>query len=488
MKVTLTEVKGPAIGRSFDISSPDVFLAGRAKDAHIRFSEDDPYISRKHFLLEVCPPRCIIRNLSTKNQAAVNGEIVSVADLNDGDIIEIGYTHLEVTIETDLKMKKIRCGSCKVIMEVMADESNEAKCSRCATQTWTGSGEDADDPLTVRCQCGVDLTNPANSDGQAHRLKDDAEYRCYRCMQVMINESGRKVGAYHIIRLLGEGGMGEVSLVYHPETSRILVIKEIFNLEERALVRRFQREVSLLCSLDHGNLVRYVDSSHDMETPYLIMTFANSGNLDDLVMERGKLPVGEAIYYLNGALKGLGYIHSRNIVHRDIKPENILLHNSTGIMIPKITDFGIAKRFQDAGGTLLTGSKLMMGTPLFLPPEQIYDFRNVRETGDIFSMGVTLFYLLTGKVPFNFPSSLEIESYKREHDLDTDDNFEVIKSMGYVGNPFLASAFQEAVPILEIDSEIPEPLAAVVDKAILRDPDSRYQTAEDFRQALMTCL
>ncbi len=487
MKVILEVIAGPEKGRKFEIDKPDILVMGRAKDAHIRLSDEDPYISRRHVLLEVYPPRIIMTNISERNIPMVNEEKTSSAELKNGDIIEIGFTQLKVTVAFDTTSRTVKCPDCGILIELMPNEKVVDACPVCRLKrTGKVPSPETDQKLAVRCGCGTDLTELANSDGQAQELRGEVKYACKRCLKENFGTLTKKIEDYLLIKCIGSGEMGKVHLVHHEPTSRVLVLKQITNLTEPILIKRFQREIYLFRSLRHPNLIRYVDSSLEASEPYLVMGHAANGNLNDMIQRRGPLAPCEASQIICDALRGLDYIHKNEIVHRDIKPENILLQMNRGKLVPKITDFGIAKKYTEAGGTMLTRTSLFMGTPLFIAPEQILNFKNVRETGDVYSMGVTLYYLITGSLPYNYPSPYEIQIYMLKNDVEFNEYFQALEHMGYdAKRPFFAVLMDETIPVQKRNPKLPDTLCAVVDKAINRKTSERFASAGDFRRGLL---
>ncbi len=484
MKITLKIIKGPQKGQLFHFRQPSSLIIGRSPEAQIRLSNKDPYISRRHSLIEISPPRCLITNLSGTNKTFLNSKEIDSAEIKNGDIIQVGYTQIKVDISQELAIRKIQCKQCGLVMELLPGEPDRTVCPACDHRTRSKMRIPDTQILHVKCRCGRDLTREANSDGRAMELRGIVGYACEFCLPYSGPEAGQVIGQYHIIRQIGKGGMGKVYLVHHRPTCRVLVVKRITTLVQEKQIKRFQREVYLLRELEHPNLIRYVDSSLDEFQPFLVMSFATHGNLNDYVLKKAERPISESLALILGSLDGLAYIHKKGIVHRDIKPENILLQKTKQGLVPQITDFGIAKKYAEAGGTMLTNTRFFMGSPFFMPPEQVISFKTVREPGDIFSMGVTLYYVLTGRIPFDFPSPKEIQDFIRENNLQGISTNDVIHQMGYKGNPFLVSLSQEIIPIRNRNPEIPEKLAAVVDKSICKKPAERYQTAQEFKAAL----
>jgi serine/threonine-protein kinase len=200
----------------------------------------------------------------------------------------------------------------------------------------------------------------------------------------------------------------------------------------------------------------------------------------------------QACEFMVQILNGLEHIHSHSIVHRDMKPENILLgQNEQADLVLKISDFGLAKAYSNAGGTRLTKLGAQMGTIFYMAQEQFEDAGSVKEPADIYSTGATLYYMLTQKYPFDFPTPLDIRRFIREHNLDPADTTKALGMMLAqlkLPPPQQIVLNNDPVPILKRNPRIPPGLAAVVDKTLLKRPEQRYQKAADFRSALLQAM
>jgi hypothetical protein len=176
MKVTLKVTKGPEKGRLFEFDKPDTFLVGLAKDCHFRLSSDDPYISRRHFLLEICPPKCVLKDLNSTNPPRINGKIVSEQELHGSDVIEVGYTFLQVLISREIRTAK--CKKCGNAIPLAGDDIAPDFCGECiAAEIKRGQ------PQKILCKCGADLSDKANSDGRAEGLKGQVTNLCWNCLK-----------------------------------------------------------------------------------------------------------------------------------------------------------------------------------------------------------------------------------------------------------------------------------------------------------------
>lgn len=493
MKVALEIVKGPETGRTFEFDKPDTFFVGRGGKnlpVHFKLPSDDPYVSRQHFMLEISPPRVFFTNLSQSNISHINDLPTDKAELHDGDIIEAGYTLLKVHLE-EIQTRIFHCVRCGEQESILAEDDDPTHCIKCAKEIQAEKNKVKEKkPVRISCACGRDVTAQAGSDGRAEDLTGFVTYYCESCAKKLGKgrEAGRLIDNYEILSFVMEGGMGKVFKVYHRPTGRILALKQILNLASEEMERRFfDREKPYLSDLRHPNIVRYIDSGVSKEGPYLVMELVSNGDIDGLIdSSLGYMRQGEALKYMVQALVGLEFIHQHHIVHRDLKPGNILIQDSgSGILTPKIADFGLAKKYSEAGG--LTKPGVGMGTPLFMSPEQFLDTKNVREPGDVYSMGVTLYYLLTGQYPYHFPTPREIEKFQRENASRAKNPLEALHLMmqaEQMKNPAVIIMTQDQIPIQKRNADIPSKLAKVVHKAMAKEISERYQSAAEFRQAL----
>src|SRR5918998_3043917 len=209
-------------------------------------------------------------------------------------------------------------------------------------------------------------------------------------------------GRYRILRKLGSGGMANVYLAEDEDLGRQVAIK-ILNDRHAAddqFVERFRREAKNAAGLSHPNIVQIYDRGEAEGTYYIAMEYLGGRTLKEAVADRQPLPIREAIDYARQILAALRFAHRNGIVHRDIKPHNVLVDSEGRV---KVTDFGIAR----AGGTQMTEAGSIIGTAQYLSPEQARG-SPVDQRSDIYSLGVVLYELLTGKLPYTGETPLEI--------------------------------------------------------------------------------
>ena len=253
-------------------------------------------------------------------------------------------------------------------------------------------------------------------------------------------------GRYRIIRKLGAGGMADVYLAEDQELGRRVAIK-ILNDRHAAddsFIERFRREAKNAAGLSHPNIVSIYDRGEAEGTYYIAMEFLDGRSLKELIVARGPAPVKIAVDYARQILAAVGAAHRHGIVHRDIKPHNVLVGGEGRV---KVTDFGIAR----SGASQMTEVGSIIGTAQYLSPEQARG-APVDQTSDLYSVGVVLYEMLTGQVPFTGDTPLEI-AMKHLSEVPT--------------------------PPSELRPEVPHDLDSVVLRALAKEPSERYQSAEE---------
>ena len=266
-----------------------------------------------------------------------------------------------------------------------------------------------------------------------------------------------KLGRYDIIRVLGRGAMGVVYEARDPNLDRPVAIKTIRvqNLSAEATSEyeiRFRIEARSAARLHHPNIVSVFDSGQDGDEAYLVMEFIQGEDLKHHLECGVRFSVRSAIVMVHDLLMALDHAHRQNVVHRDIKPANMLIEASGRV---KLTDFGVA-RIQEPDETHLTQVGGAVGTPKYMSPEQAKGLRGDSRS-DVFSAGVVLYELLTGKLPF-----------------EGDNQFVIIHQIVSHAPPAPSS----------LNPDVPVAMDAVIAMAMAKDPDERYATARDFALAL----
>jgi len=257
-------------------------------------------------------------------------------------------------------------------------------------------------------------------------------------------------GRYRIVRKLGSGGMANVYLAEDEELGRRVAIKILNDryAGDDAFIERFRREAKSAASLSHPNIVSIYDRGEAEGTYYIAMEVIEGRSLKELILTRGPLPVADAVGYARQILQALRFAHRHGIIHRDIKPHNILI-GEQGL---KVTDFGIARY----GPSQMTEAGSIMGTAQYLSPEQARG-APVTASSDLYSVGIVLYEMLTGRVPFTGDSPIEI-------------------AMKHLN--------EWPRPPSKTRPEIPEEIDQIVLRSLAKAPEDRYQSAEEFSEDL----
>ncbi len=258
-------------------------------------------------------------------------------------------------------------------------------------------------------------------------------------------------GRYRIQRKLGAGGMADVYLAEDQELGRRVAIKILNSRHgnDDQFIERFRREAKNAAALNHPNIVSIYDRGEAEDTYYIAMEFLDGRTLKELIIGRGAAPVNVAIEYARQILSALRFAHRHGIVHRDIKPHNVLVDGEGRV---KVTDFGIAR----AGTSQMTEAGSIVGTAQYLSPEQAKG-GEVDPRSDLYSLGIVLYELLTGKTPFDGETPVEI----------------AMKHLSATPKP-----------PSKLRPDIPPELDMVVLRALAKNPDDRYQSADEMEADL----
>ena len=269
--------------------------------------------------------------------------------------------------------------------------------------------------------------------------------------------NGENVGAYRIVEKLGQGGMATVYKAYHPALDRYVAIKVMHPafMEDPNFLARFQREARIVAKLDHPHIIPIYDFAEHNGNPYLVIRFVEGETLKARI-ERGPIEPQEIMRIARAVGEALTYAHGQGVLHRDIKPSNILLTPEGGVYL---ADFGLA-RMAEAGESTLSRD-MMMGTPQYISPEQAKGIRKLDARTDVYSLGVVLYELLVGRVPFTADTP-----YAIVHD--------------HIFTPLPMPR--------ELKPDLPESLERVLLKALAKEPDDRFQSVAELIAALEGAL
>lgn len=430
MKVSLRVIAGPHTGRVFTFDQHETFLIGRSESAHFCLPEDR-YFSRHHCILEIAPPQCFLRDLGSTNGTFVNGQRTESIYLKSGDRIQGGETVIEVEVSSDGLFAQPTINSPLLTTPSI---------------------------VTVQCiNCGV------LSDAEASRPDAKLTFLCEDCREKLM-EHPQPIPNYQMIRILGQGGMGSVMLARSMKDGRAVAIKTLLPevaVSEQSL-KRFMREIEVAASLQHPHIVSYIEHGTHNGMVYLVSEYVGGMDASKLAKHRGgKLHYMEVVKIIEQTLSALDFAHKLGFVHRDIKEQNILVDGNYPNYNSKLTDFGLAKSFKQTGMSGVTMVGDVAGTIAYMPPEQIRDFKEVKPPSDIYAIGMTAYTLMTGR-----------------HALD-------ISPKAGIAETVKAIFEKPIVPLVIHSNEIPNEIGNVIEKAIAKDPDHRWATAGDMREAIL---
>jgi serine/threonine-protein kinase len=374
-------------------------LLGRAPEAQICLAADES-ASRRHALVEFDPPRCVVRDLGSHNGMRHNGvRLEGEAPLRDGDRLAIGQSVFDVHLQG---------GGAGILGGALAP-----------------AGERAEEPPRLDLP-GLEL-----------------------------------------LRLLGEGGVGRVYLARRRADGQSVAVKVLrpeYAVTEED-VATFAREARLGAQLRHPHAVEVFDAGFASGAFYFELEYVDGPDAAAVIAARGPFSVGAAIAVARQVLCALAAAHARHLVHRDVKPENILLDGfaragrdeGVGRLHAKLTDFGLMRCFDDPAVTFITRTGEGKGTPAFMPPEQIEGARRAGPAADIYALGGTLYYLLTGATPLDFAT---------------------------VTHPLITILEAPPVPLRTRLPEAPAALEALIARCLAKDPRERPEGAGALAAAL----
>lgn len=388
---------GSPQGRTRTVTRHETFVVGRDESCQLH-CPDDPRLSRFHFRLEVNPPEARVVDLDSRNGTRVNDERVRTAELCDGDEITAGRTRIRVRIRTPAAP-----------IAPSPFRPDVAK----------NQDHDSSGPVT-----------PPSVPG--HTLKDE----------------------------IGRGGLGVVYRAIRKATKRVVAVKLVLpsRSAETSATQLFLREANILNQLKHPRIVEFLEVGIAGKQVYLVMEFVERIAPETLWAgmswdRRMKVACGIALQ----TLEGLVFAHSLGIVHRDVKPSNLLMFRNGRKLNVKLADFGLAKNYQFAGFSDLTDDRDARGTLAFMAPEQVIDCRFAGPSCDIYAVGVTLYQLLAGELPFEFDKS----------------------------HSALATILEgKPIPLESRCPGVPPALARLVHRAIERDAANRFDSAKQMQRQL----
>jgi serine/threonine-protein kinase len=469
MKLEIAFTEGPFSGKEISIREPGLFVFGRSDQAYFVF-ENDLSISRFHFLIETSHDKVIIRDLGSLNKTFLNDiELGGRSNqkpviTNISNVSNLADIDRSAFIREIVSGDRIRVGkfSSLLVRNILYD----LECSQCGrlieTDAKPGNLENTGF-VCIECQKSKKYDDKI---GQTTAEQKAADFIEELLNKITIFEKPAELPAlpgYNIEKRIGGGGNGDVYLGKSIESGMPVAVKvirpEISN--NRSAVERFiDRDINIGKQLSHENIVRTIESKFINGMYFIVMEYVEGTDLSKYQKKNGQFKAETACEIIIQTLGGLEFMHNHNVVHRDIKPENILLCQTAAGLIPKISDFGLAKNLMTS--KMLTKFFETAGTVPYMPPEQIMDFRSATFVSDIFSLGASLYFMCTDKYVRDYPWN------KDPINVNLDE--------------------KSIVPVEERKADIPPAIARVINASIQYNPVNRIRTAGEMKQALIAAI
>lgn len=429
-RVTLEVIRGPGTGSRYTFyeEEPATFWAGWDPACNLRIADDDRNASRFHFSIAVDPPEADLRDQGSRTGTWVNGNRRGRHDNPMSAAVPLSHGD------------RVKAGAMELVIRVDRVVETAPRSPQC-----DGCGVDI--ATTGKCASCATSGHPAMEQVRLALGISDAGPAWLSYYDVSWNEE------------LGKGTFGAVHPGKRRRDGRDVAVKLVHDRTESTLHHRLSvaREISVQAALRHPNIVEVLDygafKRSGQRGLFVVMERCDGGTLSSMMRTLGRtLSMQEACGAFLDVLSGLAEAHARGIVHRDVKPSNILFQSGPdGAIAAKLADFGLAKSLAEAGHSSMTGWRMAKGTLGFAPWEQVNNAKYADERCDVFAAAATLFYAITGKTPRPSPGA-------------------------------------DARPLLSVLPSAPTALAAMMDKALAREPSDRFANAADLREALISAL
>ena len=485
--ITLTVTKGKLMSKQFNYDQHETLILGRNDDCAVVLPETT--VSRYHCLMEIAPPSIMIRDFGSLNGTYLNGKKIGQRPagmsceeaqkqrtnefaVKSGDRLGFG-ADCEITVKISIPQY---CSECLVEISSAALKNSKGQpiCNICHDAKKKGADR------KLKCgACGVVLDDREKQIGICKDCCSNPEKALKHLLNRAANgdEALKDIAKFQMGDTIGRGGMGEVWRVIDSE-GRQFALKVMLPqaATSEASRKQFIREAQLMIQLNHKNVVRAYNFGVINNIYYILMELCTGGSVDHFIGRYGgKLSIELASYIILQTLDGLIYTHGADIiatdkdnksvrvngvVHRDLKPGNIFITGDTKKPTVKVADFGLAKAFEIAGYSGHTFTGAVAGTPVFMPRQQIIDYRYSNPAVDVWAAAASYYFMLTGYFPKNFSGQ----------------------------DVFLDALNSSAVPIRQRDSNIPKRLADVIDQALVEKPKIGIQTAAELKNKILEAL
>lgn len=422
---------------SFNLSENSTVILGRGNEATYQIKSSA--LSRRHCQIIATHSGIYVNDCGSLNGTHVNlTQITKPTILHNNDQVQLGPIILQIEISANTCNTPMT--SPKQIIKV--PEKPPARV--------TGSTHLMDDSPSYFCsKCNRQLSKK-DIDNRMGIKKENEAY----CISCFCSGAGNfpTIEKFRIIQKLGSGGMGDVYEAIQITMQRPVAFKVMRGLENASeqQVLRFFREARTGGRLSHPNIVNFIDAGKVKKACYIAMELVSGTDVRKILENKGPIPYKEALRIAYYIAKALEYAYNKHtVVHRDIKPENVLIDNDD---VVKLTDFGLAKSLEEAGLSGITKSQTGVGTLFYMSPEQIADARFADQRADIYSLGVSLYEMITNEKPFFSTQMMPLVNKIR---------------------------YSEPKPIQEIIPNVPNEICKIISRAMCKEADDRYQNPRE---------
>ena len=343
-------------------------------------------------------------------------------------------------------------------------------------------GKPGKQPAPHCSSCGRELDGGGQSEGPGL----SGVYLCRICLPEGDDCAGTLVGDYELRRVLGAGSMSTTYLAWHHRTNMLVALRQLRNLGSELLARRFETEVRELRRLSHPGISRFIDSGIQDGAPFTVTEYVAGPGLEDWRRAQALVSKQIAVRVIARVLGTLRDAHEAELIHRDIKPRNILIAGAEDDPVPKLIEFGMALHYECAGAMKAVTPAERLEAIRFAAPERT-NASHATVLSDLYSAGATLYYLVSGHLPFDFPSEEPARLFENKKAAFRSP-LEAARALRRVERMMYAEEIvkrETPVPVLDRNHALPEKLAQVIDRAVSKEPKARFQTAAEFRDALL---
>lgn len=492
-QVYVEVTEGSCKGQRFEFEEQDTFMIGRAADCQCVVGGDNTF-SRHHLLLEINQSNVTLRDLGSLNGTRVNGRRIydgrgKDVDPENAESSQPGGLHDRDRIEAGNNVMILRIAAPAVCVDCAAEIPDKDRracefvngsylCLACRKReeekNRPGKAKEQQKPADVR----MDLKQRERAEANPGAVVEEL-------LREFLHQQGAQgaspeLQGYTDLKQIGEGGFGAVYKARRVRDGKIVAIKTMLQTRkpDRQKLLLFEREKEIIVQLRHPNIVRSESAGVWNDIHFIEMDYVDGGSLWDM-MENGRraIELKTAAPLILQMLEGLAYAHEAElivttaegkkkrigVIHRDLKPPNVLLARSGGQVVAQLSDFGLAKAFGAAGCTQgsLSQTGTSCGSPPYMAPEHLTNYKYVKPATDVFEMAATMFHMLTGQT---------------------------VRSLGQGRDPFKCVLEEPPRRLRDCLSGCPKELGIVMDRALAVDPKARYDNGRMFRDAMRRAL